>query len=105
MYPRLVNLIKKAIEDKKGDNVCVYNVKNKNPLCDYVIVCTALNGKNMNAIATSVEDTLEENDFKINHIEGRESNDWVLVDCDDAIIHIMSQSYRDYVKLDDLLKK
>lgn len=105
MYPRLVNLVKKAIEDKKGENVIVYNVKSKNPLCDYVIICTALNGKNMNAIANSIEDTLEENDFKINHVEGRESNDWVLVDCDDVIIHIMSQSYRDYVKLDDLLKK
>ena len=43
MYPREVNLIKKAVEDKKCENVKVYNVKNKNPLCDYVIVCTALN--------------------------------------------------------------
>lgn len=105
MYPKLVNLIKKAIEDKKAENVCVYNVKNKNPLCDYVIVCTALNGKNMYAIANSIEETLEENKIQINHVEGRESNDWVLVDCDDVIVHIMSESYREHVKLDDLLKK
>ena len=105
MYPRLVNLTKKAILDKKGENVCVYNVKNKNPLCDYVIVCTALNGKNMNAIANSIEETLEENDIAINHIEGRDSTDWVLVDCNDVIIHIMSEQYREHVKLDDLLTK
>lgn len=105
MYPREVNLIKKAVEDKKCENVKVYNVKNKNPLCDYVIVCTALNKRNMTAVAASVEDALEENDFTINHIEGRDSEEWVLVDCNDIVIHIMSEAFREHVKIDELLSK
>ena len=105
MYPRLVNQIKKAISDKKGENIVVYNVKNKSPLFDYVIICTALNERNMDAIASSVQDTLEEQKFQIKHIEGLGSRDWVVVDCYDAIVHIMSESYRSHVKLDELLEK
>lgn len=104
MYPRLINQIKKAIESKKGKDIKIYNVKDKNPLFDYVIICTGLNEKNMDAIASNIEDTLEEQSFEVKSIEGLGSSDWILVDCYDAIVHIMSQSYREHVKLDELIK-
>ncbi len=103
MYPRLINQIKKAIENKKGEDIKVYNVKNKNPLFDYVVICTGLNEKNMEAIASNIEETLETESFDIKSIEGVGSNDWILVDCYDVIVHIMSRSYRDHVKLDELI--
>ena len=47
MYPKIVNRIVKAIEDKKGEDIKVYNVKNKTPLFDYVIICSSKNEKNI----------------------------------------------------------
>lgn len=105
MYPRIVNRIVKAIEDKKGEDIKVYNVKNNTPLFDYVVICSSKNEKNMSAIANSVEEELYKNDFKIKNIEGRDSKDWLVLDCYDVIVHIMSSDYRQYVDLDKLLTK
>jgi len=105
MYPRLVNRIVKAIDDKKGEEIKVYNVKNKTPLYDYVVVCSSKNDKNMKAIASSIEDELYKQNFEIKNIEGRDSKDWVVLDCYDVIVHIMSEEYRAHVDLDGLLNK
>lgn len=105
MYPRLVNRIVKAIDDKKGEEIKVYNVKAKTPLFDYVVICSSKNEKNMKAIASSIEDELYKNQFEIKNIEGRDSKDWVVLDCYDVIVHIMSEEYRKHVDLDQLLSK
>lgn len=105
MYPRLVNRIVKAIDDKKGEAIKVYNVKNKTPLFDYVVVCSSKNDKNMKAIASSIEEELYKENFEIKNIEGRDSKDWVVLDCYDVIVHIMSEEYRAHVNLDGLLNK
>ncbi len=105
MYPRLVNRIVKAIDDKKGEAIKVYNVKNKTPLFDYVVVCSSKKDKNMKAIASSIEEELYKENFEIKNIEGRDSKDWVVLDCYDVIVHIMSEEYRAHVDLDGLLNK
>ncbi|MBP5694643.1 MAG: ribosome silencing factor [Bacilli bacterium] len=105
MYPKIVNRIVKAIEDKKGEDIKVYNVKNKTPLFDYVIICSSKNEKNMSAISNSVEEELYKNNFQIKNIEGRDSKDWLILDCYDVIVHIMNSEYRQYVDLDQLLSK
>ena len=105
MYPKIVNRIVKAIEDKKGEDIKVYNVKNKTPLFDYVIICSSKNEKNMSAISNSVEEELYKNNFQIKNIEGRDSKDWLILDCYDVIVHIMNSEYRHYVDLDQLLSK
>ncbi len=105
MYPRVVNRIVKAIDDKKGESINVYNVKNKTPLYDYVVVCSSKNDKNMKAISSSIEDELYKENFEIKNIEGRDSKDWIVLDCYDVIVHIMSSDYRQHVDLDGLLNK
>lgn len=104
MYPKLINTIKKAIENKKGEDIKVYNVKNENPFFDYVILCTSLNEKNMLAISANIEEELEKNGFTIKNIEGRDSKDWIIVDCYDAIVHILSDSKRKQLNLEELIK-
>ena len=100
-YPKIVNLIKKALIDKKADDIKIY--KTNNSISDYIILCTSLNSKNANAIADSVEEVLQEENFSIKHIEGKESSKWIVLDCYDVIVHIFDTKSREYYRLDEIL--
>lgn len=101
---KIEKVIEKAIKDKKGENIIIYDVTGKNPLCDYVIIATALNERNLESIADNVVDELEKHKFKINHVEGKSNTPWIIVDAIDAICHILTAEERERIKLEDLLE-
>jgi len=94
-----------ALEDKKGDNVLVYDVKNRTPLADFYVIVTAKNPRQLNALADVVDELCTTNHFPIHHIEGKgKSNEWILVDAYDVIIHIFSEPARHSYQLEELLQ-
>ncbi len=93
----------KAIKDKKAKNVKFYDVKGINPLCDAIIVCSALNERNLNGIKESIEDAAELNKIKINHIEGRNDSKWIVVDLNDIVVHIMTEDERNRIDIDSII--
>jgi len=94
----------KALEDMKANDVKFYDVRGKNPLCDSIIVCTALNERNLNALSEEVQDVAEKNKMKINHIEGRNCSTWIIVDLNDVVVHIMSENERARINLDNIIE-
>lgn len=102
---KIVDIVIKAVEDKKGEDISFYDVRNKNPYYDYVIICTALNERNGQAIVASIEESFILNKHKLNHIEGRDSSRWTIVDGGNIIIHIFSRQERSRINLEELLSK
>jgi ribosome-associated protein len=96
--------IVKAISDLKGENIKTYNVKGVNPLCDTIIVCTALNERNLFGIEDAVEEVANNSKIKINHIEGRNDSKWIIVDLNDVVIHIMTKEERERLDIDSIIK-
>lgn len=95
--------ILKAIKDKKAINVKFYDVRGINPLCDSIIVCSALNERNLVGIKDSIEDAALSNKMKINHIEGRNNSKWIVVDLNDIVVHVMTEDERARVDLDSII--
>ena len=95
--------ILKAVKDKKAINVKFYDVREINPLCDAIIVCSALNERNLVGIKDSIEDVALLNKMKINHIEGRNNSKWIVVDLNDIVVHIMTEDERKRVDLDSVI--
>jgi ribosome-associated protein len=56
----------------------------------------------MRAIVDAVETTLQKNRSKPLGIEGAKIASWVLIDCDDIIVHIFRQETRGFYNLDGL---
>ncbi|HKM11316.1 MAG: ribosome silencing factor [Bacilli bacterium] len=95
-----------ALEDKKGDNVLVYDVKNRTPLADYYVIVTAKNPRLLNALADQIDEVCAVNKFPIHHIEGKgKSEEWILIDAYDVIVHIFSEQARHSYQLEDLLQE
>lgn len=91
----ILNVIE-IIEDKKGQDIKVYDMRGKSPFFDYSLLCTGSSSRNIEAIATEIKKSLE----NVRSIEGLEECNWVLIDGGDVIVSIFSKDARDYYQLD-----
>lgn len=85
-----------VMEDKKAQDIKVYDMRGKSPFFDYSVVCTGSSTRNIEAIAIDVKKELE----NTKSIEGLEECNWVLIDSGDIIISIFSKDSREYYQLD-----
>ncbi|MBU1068607.1 ribosome silencing factor [Myxococcota bacterium] len=96
----LMRLAKLAIEEKKGEDVVVFQVASRVGYTDYIIVATGQNRRHVEAIVEEVRGKLVQNKQEIVGVEGREQGEWVLLDAGDLVVHVMQPATRDYYHLD-----
>lgn len=94
--PEEVSSIVNIIEDKKGQDIKIYNMQGKSPFFDYSILCTGSSSRNIEAIATDIKKSMD----NIRNIEGMDECSWVLIDGGDIIISVFSKEAREYYQLD-----
>ena len=101
-----LNIITKAIDEKKGEDIQVFDVTGRNPFYDYVVIATIGNSRQSNAIVDEIQKNLSLINEEINHVEGdpRES-DWILIDANGVIVHLFTVLERARVNLEELLNK
>ena len=92
-----IDSIISIIEDKKGQDIKVFDMQGKSPFFDYSILCTGSSTRNIEAIANEIKKSSE----NIKSIEGLEECNWVLIDSGDIIISIFSRDAREYSQLDE----
>lgn len=97
-----VEIIKKAIEDKKGEDIIVYDFHTLNPFIDYTILTSASNLRQVYAIADHVLDSAHEAGIPIRSMEGDKDSRWILVDLYHVIVHVFLDEERDVYKLEKL---
>lgn len=91
-----------AIEDIKGFDISVMDVRNLTSMTNYMIVASANSSRQAKAIADNVREKLKEKGFAIRGTEGEKEGEWVLVDLDDIVVHIMVPATRAYYNLEQL---
>src|SRR4051812_1198472 len=91
-----------ALEEIKGQDILVLDVRKLTSMCDSMIIASAQSTRQVKALADNVRDRLREAGASIIGIEGTESSEWVLVDCGDIVVHVMQPAVRDHYKLEEL---
>lgn len=94
--------ILKSIEKAKGENTQVFKFASRNPFIDYVVITSASNMRQVNALAHYVREGLLEQGLGYSHIEGNETSKWVLVDGGNTIVHIFEENEREVYDLEKL---
>lgn len=99
----LENIIK-GIEEVKGYDITILNfTKLENTITDYFVICTGGTNTQVSAISNSVERFVRKNTKdKPWHIEGVDSQQWVLMDYVSIVVHIFQPEYREYYDLENL---
>ncbi len=94
--------IKKAIEEKKGRDVKVYDLRNHTTICDCFVICSTDIPLQSRAIADEIHKVMAEQGIIPLSIEGYENSDWLLMDYGDVIVHIFTEGARLFYDLDRL---
>jgi ribosome-associated protein len=89
--------IAQRIDQKKGYDIVVFDLRNISPITDYFVITTGLSDIHNRTIAA---DLMENN--KSDHIEGYENGNWILLDFIDVIVHIFSEETREFYGLERL---
>src|SRR5690554_5687586 len=98
---KLQRLIVDALEDVKGQDIKVYNTTHLTELFDRVIIASGTSNRQTKALASSVRDAVKSAGGDIIAVEGTETGEWVLVDCGDAVVHILQPQLRLYYNLEE----
>lgn len=93
-----------AISDKLGKDIAVLNIGKVSSLCDYFIIASGSTARQVKAIADSVEDAMTELGIEARGKEGRETQNWILLDYGDVMVHIFDEENRGFYNLEKLWK-
>ncbi|MFM0243040.1 ribosome silencing factor [Paraburkholderia phytofirmans] len=99
---KLQRVIVDALEDVKAQDIKVFNTSHLTALFDRVIVASGTSNRQTKALASSVRESVKENGGDIVSTEGEDVGEWVLVDCGDAIVHILQPALRQYYNLEEI---
>ena len=89
-----------AIEDRKGEDPLVLDLREIASFTDYIIMCSGGSERHVQAIVDAVVEQLREQGVKALHIEGYEQASWVLVDYVDFLVNVFTRETRDFYQLD-----
>ena len=99
---KLQRAIVDGLEDVKAQDIVVFDTEHLTALFERVIIASGTSNRQTKALAASVRDSLKEAGFTKPRIEGETNGEWIIVDCGQAVVHIMQPTFRQYYHLEEL---
>lgn len=96
----MVKLAYQALEDKKGEDIQVIEIKDISIIADYFIIANGINSPQVDALVDSVKEALGRKGYEPKRIEGIRSASWILMDYGDVVIHVFSKEDRLFYNLE-----
>jgi len=101
-----IHLLKKEIEqilnDNKAAEIETINLKNKTSIADFMIIASGNSSRHIQALSEILLDELKKRGVENCRLEGRNSNDWKLIDAADIIVHIFHPEKRKFYNLEKM---
>ena len=89
-----------AALEKKAYDLTVLQVEHLSSIADYFIIATGRSDVQVQAIARGVEERMDKAEQRALSVEGLRHARWVILDYDDVVIHVFSESAREFYRLD-----
>lgn len=105
MQNNLIDKIVKILDDKKAIDIQIIDVSNKTTLADTMIIASGTSSTHIKSLSDNVYEDLKKEDIQAYHVEGYNSNSWILMDYSDVIVNIFTVADRELYNLEDLWKK
>jgi ribosome-associated protein len=98
----LVKLVAAALDDMKAANVKVLDVRQVTDVADCMVLASGTSDRHVRSIADRVVERAKEGGFRPLGVEGQRDGEWVLVDLNDVIVHVMLPRVREFYALETL---
>ncbi len=101
-----INILKKEIEkilnENKAQEIQVINLKGKTSIADFMIVASGSSSRHIQALSEILIEELKKKGINNCKLEGRNSNEWKLIDAVDIIVHIFHPEKRKFYNLEKM---
>jgi ribosome-associated protein len=99
---QLCDLVIDALEEVKARDIVKLDVRELTTVTDYMIVASGTSNRHVKALAEAVADKAREAGHRPAGIEGEDGSEWVLLDLQDALVHVMLPRVREFYNLEKL---
>ena len=101
---KLVKAVVSGMQEIKASDIVVMDLREiKNAVADFFIICSGNSDKQLDAIATSIDDEvfkkMKENPW---HMEGKNNKEWVILDYISVVAHVFKKDRRNFYSLEKL---
>jgi ribosome-associated protein len=98
----LQNLVTAALDDMKAVNVRVLDVRGLTDIVDTMVIASGNSDRHVRSIAERVVEKAKAAGLRPLGTEGARDGEWVLVDLQDILVHVMLPRVREFYGLEDL---
>ncbi|HKT74985.1 MAG TPA: ribosome silencing factor [Steroidobacteraceae bacterium] len=98
----LQGIVTAALEDMKAVNVKVLDVRGLTDIADTMVIASGNSDRHVRSIADRVVEKAKESGFRPLGTEGARDGEWVLVDLQDIVVHVMLPRVREFYGLERL---
>ena len=98
----LKETIIKTLNINKALDIVSIDLKDKSSMADYMIIASGTSSRHIQSLSEQVLEKFKDNGINDSKIEGKDSNEWKLVDGIDLIVHIFHPEKRKFYELEKM---
>ncbi len=99
---RVRDLVLSSLDELKAVNPVTINVKKLSSFTDYMMIASGTSSRHIQSIGEKVLEDLKSKKIKPLGVEGQGSEEWLLIDLGDVVLHLMSTNARTFYDLESL---
>jgi ribosome-associated protein len=98
----LKKIIINTLDSNKALDIISIDLANKSSMADYMIIASGTSSKHLQSLSEQVLEQFKKNGVLNSKIEGKDSNNWKLIDGIDVIVHIFNPEKRKFYELEKI---
>ena len=98
----MLKLVVSSLEDFKADDIQVIDVSGRSPLTECMVIASGNSTRHVKSMSESLVVKAKASNHQPLGIEGAREGEWVLVDLNDVIVHLMLPQTRAFYNLEKL---
>jgi len=99
---QLCDLVVDALEEIKAVDILKLDVRNMTTVTDWMIVASGTSSRHVQALVDNVAEKAKAAGHRPAGVEGESGGEWVLLDLQDALVHVMLPKVREFYNLEKL---
>jgi ribosome-associated protein len=95
-------LILKMLDEDKAEDIVAIDLRGKSSVTDTMIIASGRSARHVSALADRLLRAIKEVGNGGARVEGQQTNDWVLIDIGDIVVHIFRPEVRTFYNLEKM---
>ena len=100
--PSLKTVVIDALADMKALEIKVLDVRGLTDVADCMVIASGTSDRHVRSVAQRLVERTKEAGFRPHGVEGQQDSDWVLIDLNEMIVHVMLPRVREFYGLEKL---